>query len=118
MKLVGLKYLTKLKKKNIGNVKLVKAVDKLIADVKEAKRGDDLIRKRDDADCIHSDGFYFFDINIHRTMILLEYIEDEENDNMDIANVIWVGSHDEYERTFKNNKKTIHRWLKDNGYIY
>lgn len=42
MKLLGLKYLTKLKKKNIGNAKLVKAVDKLIADVKAARKGDDL----------------------------------------------------------------------------
>lgn len=118
MKLIGLKRLTKLKKKNIGNKKLIKAVDQLINDIKDSPKGDDLIKIRTDADCIHGDGFYFFDMNIHRTMILLEYVEeDDDDDNVQIANVIWVGSHDEYERTFKNNKDTIYKWLKGSGYI-
>jgi len=65
---------------------------------------------RPDADCVHNDGFYFFDISIHRTMILIEFDKNE-------ASVAWVGSHSEYDRTFKNNKKTIRNWLKSNDWI-
>jgi len=60
---------------------------------------------RPDADCVHSDGFYFFDINIHRTMILIVFEENE-------AVVVWAGSHDEYDKTFKGNKITIEKWLR------
>jgi hypothetical protein len=66
---------------------------------------------RKDADCIHADGFYFFDIHLNRTMILIE-VEDEGE-----ATVIWVGSHQEYERTFRNNKSTIEKWLRSKDYI-
>ena len=48
--------------------------------------------------------------NIHRTMILIEF-EDYE------ATVVWAGNHKEYEMTFKNNKKTIKKWLKSNEWI-
>lgn len=65
---------------------------------------------RPDADCVHNDGFYFFDINIHRTFVLIEFDEDGE------ATVIWAGTHQEYESIFKNNKNTIKKWLKFNGY--
>jgi len=64
-----------------------------------------------DADCIHNDGFYFFNISIHRSLILIELDEEGE------ATILWVGSHDEYERTFKNNKSTIEKWLRKNEYI-
>ena len=33
------------------------------------------------------------------------------------ANIIWTGTHDEYERTFKNNKKVIETWLRNKGLI-
>lgn len=65
---------------------------------------------RPDADCVHNDGFYFFNISIHRTMILIEFNDSE-------ASVAWVGSHQEYDRTFKNNKRTIRNWLKSNDWI-
>ena len=66
---------------------------------------------RPDADCVHEDGFYFFDIHVHRTLILIEFDENGE------ATVVWVGTHQEYERVFKNNKNTIRRWLRANEYI-
>ncbi len=66
---------------------------------------------RPDADIVHSDGFYFFNLNIHRTMILIEFDEDGE------ATVVWAGSHQEYDKTFKNNKSTIKKWLRDNEWI-
>jgi mRNA interferase HigB len=28
------------------------------------------------------------------------------------ASVIWTGSHDDYEKTFKGNKMTIEQWLR------
>jgi hypothetical protein len=43
-------------------------------------------------------------------MILVEFEDDE-------ATVVWVGNHDAYKRTFKNNKSTIRKWLKDNNWI-
>ena len=75
MKILGLKHLTKLKKKNKGNVKLVKAVNELISDFKKSrwKNKEEVLAARVDADCVHNDGFYFFDINIHRTITLIEY---------------------------------------------
>ena len=58
-----------------------------------------------------ADGFYFFNIIQHRTLILIEF--DEEGD----ASIIWAGTHQEYEHTFKNNKNTIEKWLRNNNYI-
>lgn len=107
MELFGKQKLIKLKKKNKGNIMLASAVDQLIDDLINAnwKNTDDIKRTRPDADCVHSDGFYFFDINIHRTMVLILFDEKE-------ATVIWAGSHDEYVKTFKNNKRTIAKWLR------
>jgi mRNA-degrading endonuclease HigB of HigAB toxin-antitoxin module len=104
--------LIKLKRKNRGNTKLIKAIDQLISDLENAKweKQTDIKEIRPDADCVHSDGFYFFDIHIHRTMILIVFEESE-------ANIIWVGSHDEYDKTFKGNKHTIENWLRVKGLI-
>lgn len=45
------------------------------------------------------------------TLILIELDDEGE------ATVVWADSHDEYERTFKNNKATIEKWLRNKGYI-
>jgi hypothetical protein len=112
MRVVGKKTLFKLKRKNIGNRGLCDAIDKLICDLESFDPKKNALKDvRDDADSVHQDGFYFFDIHIHRTMILIE-IEDAGE-----ATVIWAGSHQEYERTFKNNKSTIVKWLRANEYI-
>lgn len=86
---------------------LSSAVDQLIDDLINAnwKNTEEIKRVRPDADCVHSDGFYFFNINVHRTMVMILFDEEE-------ATVIWAGSHDEYETTFKNNKRTIEKWLR------
>jgi hypothetical protein len=65
---------------------------------------------RDDMDCVHSEGFYFFNINLHRTLILLEFNEDE-------GTIVWAGSHQEYDITFKNNKSSIEKWLRRHNHI-
>ena len=92
---------------------MVKAIDKLINDIQVNfwDSPTELKETRLDADCVHSDGFYFFNLNVHRTMILIEFDENKR------ARVIWTGSHQDYDKIFKNNKNTIKKWLKDNGWI-
>ena len=113
MRLIGKKHLEKLKRKNKGNTSLSKEIDRLIDDIEknEWKNQIQLKEARNDADCIHGDGFYFFNIAVHRTMILMEFGMEGE------ATVVWVGNHQEYESTFKNNKNAIKKWLKSNGWI-
>lgn len=112
MRITGRKILVKLKKKNQGNKKLCNAIDDLTGELEAFDPNKSLIKQiRNDADCVHSEGFYFFDIHIHRTLILIELDEGGE------ATIIWAGTHQEYERIFKNNKTTIGKWLRDNNYI-
>lgn len=112
MRVLGKKIILKVKKKNIGNKKLCDEIDKLIEDLENFKPEEQNLKEiRDDADCVHSDGFYFFDINIHRTLVMVELDEEGE------ATIVWAGTHQEYESTFKNNRKTIEKWLRNNNYI-
>lgn len=112
MRLINRSKLEKLKRKNKGNKLLCQSIDELIKDIEDNnwENQTELKKSRKDADLVHSDGFYFFNINIHRTMVLIEF-EDNE------ASVIWVGNHKEYESTFKNNKDTIKNWLKSKELI-
>lgn len=112
MELLRKDKLVKLKRKNRGNSKLINAIDKLISDIENSnwKTKKDILLIRPDADCVYSDGFYFFDLNIHRTMILIIFSQDE-------AIIIWTGSHDEYDTTFKGNKNTIEKWLRNQQLI-
>src|SRR5690625_5178867 len=112
MRLINKKALEKLKRKKRGNASLAKEIDQLIEDFENHnwKSQEELKQARKDADCVHSEGFYFFNIEIHRRMILIEF-EDNE------ASVIWVGDHQEYERVFKNNKSVIANWLKSKDLI-
>ncbi len=112
MRILGKSKILKVKKKNIGNKKLCKAIDELISDLEGFEPDkQNIYNIRKDADCVHNDGFYFFDINIHRTLVMIEIDENGE------ATIIWVGTHKEYETTFKNNKNTIEKWLRSNDYI-
>ena len=112
MELLRKNKLTKLKRKNRGNGKLINAIDKLISDIESANwtKKTNIKMSRPDADCVHSDGFYFFNINVHRTMILIVFEDDE-------ATVVWTGSHDEYDKTFKGNKTTVEKWLRNQQLI-
>ena len=113
MRLTGKKILEKLKRKNKGNSKLVKAIDKLISDIEDNdwKNEEEFRETIKDADRVHNDGFYFININIHRTLVLIEFDDEGE------ATIIWSGTHQEYEAIFKNNKSTIKKWLKSNEHI-
>lgn len=112
MKLYEIRILEKLKRKNRGNSQLKKAIDELIQTIENEKWANpaELINSRSDADCVHSEGFYFFNIKIHRTMILIEF---EENQ----ATIVWAGSHQDYVKTFQNNKTVIEKWLSDKNWI-
>lgn len=113
MRLIGKPKLLKLKRKNKGNTKLVRAIDQLIFDIELGKweNESDVKNNRPDADCVHNDGFYFFNIHIHRILIFIELDDEGE------ATVVWTGTHQEYDTVFKNNKNVIKKWLKSNEYI-
>jgi len=104
--------LLKIQRKERGNKLLVDAINTRIHDIEEAewKTKKDVLKARKDADCVHSEGFYFFNIEVHRTMVLIEFSDQE-------ATVIWAGNHKKYENTFKNTKGTIEKWLRNNGNI-
>lgn len=112
MRITNLRIIEKYLKKNRGNNKLRIEIDKLINTLKEANWSsqEDISKSRPDADRIHPDGFYFFNIYKDRTMILIE-IEEKQ------ASIVWCGNHDEYVSTFKNNKNTIRKWLHSKNWI-
>jgi len=112
LKLLRKDKLLKLKRKNQGNLSLIKAIDKLIEDIESSNWKDkfELIESRPDADKVHSDDIFILDINIHRTLALIVF-------NEEYAEILWVGNHDEYDSTFKGNKKTIETWLRNHGKI-
>lgn len=113
MRITNKHILGKLIRKNQGNSKLLNAIKKLISDIEnsEWKTPLDLIEKRPDADCVYGGEFYFFNIHIHRALILIEFEENGE------ATVVWAGTHDDYELTFKNNRSVIKKWLRSNSWI-
>lgn len=113
MIVLGLHILKKLKRKQLGNIKLHTAINQLIEDLEnnDFRSHEELRALRSDADRVHSEGFYFFNINVHRTMVLVEM------DEIGQATIVWAGSHDEYESTFKNNRNTIEKWLRNKGFI-
>ena len=123
MELLRKSKLIRLKRKSLGNRALTKEIDALIKVIENSNWSNkqEVLQARPDADCVHSDGYYFFNMNVHRTMVLIEFaldLDDEEGDEENGgAEVIWVGSHDEYEKKFKNNKSTIEKWLRTQGRI-
>jgi len=113
LKITNKHILGKLIRKNRGNSKLMYEINKLILDIENSKWKTpiDLTEHRTDADCVYGGEFYFFNINIHRTLILIEFEENGE------ATFVWAGSHDEYELIFKNNRSVIKKWLRNNSWI-
>jgi mRNA interferase HigB len=112
LRLINKHILAKLAKKNKGNKKLIQSIKDLIEDVElnDWKNPHEVLQDRKDADNVYKGDFFIFNLNIHRTMVLIEF-EDGE------ATVVWAGNHDEYEITFKNNRNVIKKWLKSNNWI-
>ena len=113
MRIINKHILGKLIRKNRGNSKLANAVQQLISDIEDSdwKSPMNLTENRSDADCVYGGEFYFFNLNIHRTLIMIEFEDNGE------ATIVWAGSHDDYELTFKNNRNVIKKWLRDNSWI-
>jgi len=105
--------LAKLIRKQRGNVKLISAINQLIEDIETSNWQTplELVESRPDADCVYGGEFYFFNINVHRTLIMIEFMENGE------AIIVWAGNHDDYELIFKNNRKVIRKWLMENEWI-
>ena len=59
-------------------MKLSKAIDKLITDIESSEWKDklELIETRPDADRVHSEDFFFFNINVHRAFLLIVFNEE------------------------------------------
>lgn len=112
MNVINRTILARLNHKNMGNARLTNAIEKLIKDLEDNDFDDhnSLRAVRPDADKVHSSGVYFFDLNVHRTMVVVKF---DEN----VAKIIWAGNHEAYEKTFKNNKNTIEKWLIANDFI-
>lgn len=106
------KLLKKLLNKKKGDKALSKTIFKLVQDFEDnnIETVEDLLSIRPDADKVHADGFYFFNMKDSRTMIMIVSEDDQ-------AAILWCDSHDKYELTFKNNKSTIKKWLKNKNYI-
>ncbi len=104
--------LVELKRKNHGNKRLLRAVDQFIEDLENGSimSTDELVEVRRDADRVHSRGFYFFDLHIHRTLVFIQLSANK-------ATVIWAGTHQEYLKTFKNNTNTIEKWLRTRNFL-
>ena len=140
MKLIGKRKLTKLAKKNTGNVKLQKCIKAFEKEVTQRiwTNQQELSSSTITFDSVHPDGFYIADIHVHRAMVAITFInlkELEELDNeletlgveekiieeqkreLGEVGVLWVGTHDEYERVFGNNKAVIEKWLRSQGHI-
>ncbi len=88
------------------------SIDKLIEDFEtnDIVSQKDLLNIRSDADKVHPDGYFFFNLKNDRTMVLVSFEEDE-------STILWCGNHDKYESTFKNNKNTIRKWLRKKRFI-
>lgn len=114
MDLINKGLLEWLRRKNRGNAKLSKSINKLISDFEQYDWDSpfELKQSRPDADCVHSKGFYFFNLDVHRTMILVRFNKEDKQ-----AEVVWVGSHQDYDKMFRNNKNTIKKWLRNNEWI-
>ena len=112
MKIAYRRILVKYLRKKRGNKKLKNGIISLINTIENStwSTPEDILSSRPDADKVHPNGFYFFNISLDRTMILIEFEEGR-------ASIVWCGTHDDYEMTFRNNKATIKKWLQTRKWI-
>ena len=80
MRLIGKRKLIKLETKNKGNVKLQKAIKSFKIEIEEniwltqQELESSIVR----FDAVHSNGFYIADINIHRAMVAITFVNLKE----------------------------------------
>lgn len=107
MYVIGKKVVFKYTKKDRN---LLNEFNKFITAIETAvwKNGQDVKDSFKDADHI-GENIYIFNIKSSRSLLLI-YFDDNE------IEIVWAGSHNDYERLFKNNKSTILKYLKKKGY--
>ena len=95
MRIAYRRIIEKYLKKKRGNKKLKDEINNLIDTIENStwSSPEEIKSSRPDADRVHPNGFYFFNISSDRTMILIELEEDR-------ASIVWCGTHDDYEMTF------------------
>jgi mRNA-degrading endonuclease HigB of HigAB toxin-antitoxin module len=108
MQLTGVKALDKFTR---NNATLKKAVDEFIQKVLAADWENDADVKVTfpDADRIFTEVYIFNLTRSDRTLAMVYFSEGE-------LEIVWVGNHQDYERKLKNNKNTIRKFLRDQGY--
>jgi mRNA-degrading endonuclease HigB of HigAB toxin-antitoxin module len=89
---------------------IAKHFDSFVGRIKNAtwKTGADVRGTFPDADHI-AGGAYIFNVLSSRSLAMV-YFQDEE------VEIVWVGNHDDYEATFRNNKRTIIKFLREKGF--
>ena len=98
MKVYGIRILLKHKKKNKGNKRLGIEIDKLISDLERYSPSEkSFFDIRKDADLVHGNGFYFFNIEIHRTLIFIAFEKKYE------ATVLWVSRNQTHTASWENS---------------
>ena len=112
MQLDQKRILIKWQQKKRGNRKLTDAIDQLIRDLERSPFTSyiDLLKERKDADQVHKD-IFFFNIENDRVLLAIKFQANR-------AIVLWIGTHSNYEKLFKNNKTTIEKWLRSKGHIH
>ncbi|MCF0061139.1 type II toxin-antitoxin system HigB family toxin [Dyadobacter chenwenxiniae] len=113
MQLDQKRILIKWQQKNRGNRKLTDAIDQLILDLENSEFTSyiDLLKERKDADQVHNQGVFFLNIENDRVLLAIKFKENR-------AIVLWIGTHRDYEKIFRNNKTTIEKWLRSKGHIH
>lgn len=116
MILIGKNKLIKFGKKARGNkilnqniADIIKLIENKNNNCKDEKEFKELLKSYDPDNV--SRGYNAFFLNISkadRSLVVVEYDEIEGE-----VDVLFVGTHDEYETTFKNNKDVIEKYLKD-----
>lgn len=112
MQIADKDVLTKLRFRNRSNRQLSDAINQLITQFENNSITslEQLLELRKDADKVHAKGFYFFNLHAYRALIFIEFSQNK-------ARIVWVGNHQEYVSTFKNNKNTIEKWLRNKQWI-
>jgi mRNA-degrading endonuclease HigB of HigAB toxin-antitoxin module len=107
MYVIGKKVVFKYTKKDKN---LLNEFNKCITAIEKSvwKNGQDVKNTFNDVDHI-GENIYIFNIKSSRSLLLIYFDENE-------IEIVWAGSHNNYEKLFKNNKSAILKYLKAKGY--
>ena len=106
MELIDLKILNKHLSKNKGNLRLRRDVDKLKILLRDNNFNSyqELKKVRKDADNVHEEVAFFFNIHSHRILVQIDFEHYK-------AIILWVRNHNRYDRFFSGGKRAIKKLL-------